>query len=166
MWLTDENIKHVASWIPDAPNLPADVLVDLYPEYVEFGPYPKEFQELLVTLRSMLQQKVSFASLLHMERIDSYDLIEGINKDAKLGGDFGARASFLNSGSSKLTFTFMAADSVSGREGFYTAAGYFLYLAVIDKRLGRDLVSEAHLEKIREIYKAMELELQSKLADA
>lgn len=162
MWFSDENAPYIAEWIPNKPELPVDVLAELYPEYWQYGPYPTEFQNLLNTLRSMLRENVSFSSLLQIKATDSYELITQVNRAAKRGGAVGARAAFLNSGSSDMTQIFM--NAAPDRYNPYAAASILVYLAVIDPQLGRYLIDDTHLATVRKNYEFMRMELASKLA--
>lgn len=162
MWFSEDNTPYIAEWIPSKPDLPVDVLAELYPEYWQFGPYPTEFQDLLETLRSMLRENVSFSSLMQITPSDSYDLISEVNRTAKQGGPIGARAAFLNSGSSDMTQIFM--NAASYRYDPYAAASILVYLAVIDPQLGRYIINGSYLETVHKNYESMQAELASKLA--
>lgn len=159
MWF---NNPHIAEWIPDKPDLPVDVLAELYPEYWQFGPYPTEFQELLVTLNNMLRENISFSSLMQITPTDSYNLISNVNRVAKQDDDIGARAAFLNSGSSDMAQILM--NAAADRYDPYTAASILLYLAVIDHRLGRYIINGDYLKTVQKNYQSMQAELTSRLA--
>lgn len=170
----------------DAAQLPYDVVAELYPDYLAWGPEPKRFIEVGEVLQRIVTNEINCNQFLSDCALSSKYLIASrLLELQQLEGDIGYRAAFMASGivlnefeanlrvrirtnGTKASVTkmrglhalFSQMQTTRIQIGFETVSTiYALYASVVDRKLGYWLYPDRVREQVRSAYEALQAQV-------